>query len=562
MTGIVICFFSLLLSCVALDTGFWYTGSRGPYVYDSLPYANLTVKINRPWDEGPGLHLFDDPVNPGAGLYVGNTINRQSFDTQFILDMEYAVGISRNRVYVTNVKQGYVHFEWETSNVIVEFILLERNNTNERTLMEVVSTLTILAQTPGSRLYNGTNVTADIDPLWGINVLTWDISLRLMYPIEVIGNSSVIDGYYLNQGGLEFCDGINAINHIKYCEFERFFESDVAEAIAVRDERIQILFIKVSSLDSCLVHFRVLPPQLNTTEKSIPEAIAELVYQVGDKESELYAGNVTIRVDPVWGVSNNQPALRKKAALFSYKYYDFDERHLTTNRVEEIRRPPPLVTDYDRCKANRRCNWGEKIQDQFTNDVVFYQRVFERGERKNISLFLDFEDWRMGTRGFSWDGNIPPTSDGATSIPLARAAPGMIRGAHFWPFDQDSLGPNIPCYLEERNQGLVLDRRLHHIQTGYQEALVYDLEGRIDWIEENIEWARMDAERRSRRDVRHYMIGERTHFKQWLDNEREELKELNTSQCAVVSCYLLFNTSSLELTGAISDKGKYFKVLC
>lgn len=524
-------------------------------MYDSLPYANLTLRINRPWDEGPGLNLFDDPINPGAGLFVGNSINRQSFDTQFILDMEYAVGISRKRVYVTNVKKGDVHFSWEATNVIVEFILLERNSTQEKTLMEVVSALTILVQTPGSRLYNGTNVTSDIDPLWGLEVLTWDISLRLMYPIEVIGSASVIDGYYLNQGGLEFCDGVNAILHISYCEFERFFEDDVAEALGITYQRIQILFVKKSSMDSSLVHFRVLPPEIGSTELSISASIAELMYQVGDKESALYAGNVTIRVDPVWGVSNNGPALRKNAALFSYKYYEYDERHLSTGRVPEIRRPPPLVTDYDRCKANRRCNWGEKTQDQATNDVVYHQRMFERGEKKNISIFLDFEDWRMGTRGFSWDGNIPPTKEGASSISDARAMAGTIRGAHFWPFDQDSLGPDIPCYLQERNQGLVLDRRLHHVQTGYQEALVYDLEGRVEWIEENIEWARMDAVRRSRRDVRHYMIGERTHFTHWLENERLELQELNTSQCAIVSCYLLFNTTSLELSGAISDKG-------
>ena len=36
---------------------------------------------------------------------------------------------------------------------------------------------------------------------------------------------------------------------------------------------------------------------------------------------------------------------------------------------------------------------------------------------------------------------------------MARASDGYIRGAHFWPFDQPSLGPDIPCYLDERNQG-------------------------------------------------------------------------------------------------------------
>jgi hypothetical protein len=181
--------------------------------------------------------------------------------------------------------------------------------------------------------------------------------------------------------------------------------------------------------------------------------------------------------------------------------------------------------------------------------------MYDLGELKNISIFLNFEDWRLGTRGFNWYGNIPPTEEEQSSISKARAKPGTIRGAHFWPFSQASLGPDIPCYLEERNQGLVLDRRSHHLQIGYQEALVNDLEGRVKWIEENIEWAKMDSERRARRDVRHYMIGQHTHFSQWLANERDELMQLNSSQCAIVTCNLLFNTTSLQLTGAISGTG-------
>jgi hypothetical protein len=109
----------------------------------------------------------------------------------------------------------------------------------------------------------------------------------------------------------------------------------------------------------------------------------------------------------------------------------------------------------------------------------------------SVNLFLDFQDWRLGSRGFSWYGTIPPTKAGESSIPMARALEGEIRGAHFWPFDQDSLGPDIPCYLDERNQGLVLDRKLQRAQIDKQEALVSDLLGRIEWLEENIEWADM-----------------------------------------------------------------------
>jgi hypothetical protein len=193
--------------------------------------------------------------------------------------------------------------------------------------------------------------------------------------------------------------------------------------------------------------------------------------------------------------------------------------------------------------------------------VRFYQQMYDLGELRPVNLFLDFEDWRMGTRGWSWDGNIPPTAKGESSIEDAPAKAGTIRGAHFWPFDQVALGPDIPCYLQERNQGLVLDRKLHNSQLGLQESLVYDLENRVKWIDENIEFARMDAKRRSRRDVMHYMTEQKEHFTQWKDNEMTELKELNTSQCTLVKCSIIFNTSSLELIGAIADKGNNF-IIC
>ncbi len=204
--------------------------------------------------------------------------------------------------------------------------------------------------------------------------------------------------------------------------------------------------------------------------------------------------------------------------------------------------------------------------DQNTNDVRFFQRLFDRGTLYETNLFLDFEDWRMGSRGFSWSGYIPPTALGATSVPKARAADGIIRGAHFWPFDQDSLGPDVPCYMTERNQGLVLDRSLQRSQIDAQWALVDDLQGRIDWLEVNIEDAQMRPELRSRKDVRRNLTFVRADFEHWRDNELDELQQLSSSQCILRDCTILFNTSSLQLTGAINDKGAvylsfYFPVL-
>jgi hypothetical protein len=368
MANIVLAILGLFITFFDANaiSGFWYGDNRGPFVYDTIPFANFTVRIMRPIDEGPGQNLMFDPVDRNLKIFPGNSINRESFDTQFVLDMEYALGIDRDRVYVIDVRVANVHFSWESYSVFVDFIFLERNTTQDLTLLEAVAKLTAQIQTPGSPIFDGTNVTTDIDPLYGVDVQGWDISLRLLYPIEVIGNKSVVDGYYINQGGLGFCDNNGSAPFlIQYCEFERFFEDDVSEALNISYYRVQILFVKKSSLDSSLIHFRILPPRQGVEEDSIKMAVANLLVQVQDYESPLYAGNVTIRTDPQWGVSNTLPTARSREALFTYKYYDYDPRHLTTNKVPKQRRPQSLVTDYSRCKANRRCNWGHVGESHF-----------------------------------------------------------------------------------------------------------------------------------------------------------------------------------------------------
>ncbi len=196
--------------------------------------------------------------------------------------------------------------------------------------------------------------------------------------------------------------------------------------------------------------------------------------------------------------------------------------------------------------------------DQSTNDARFFHRLFTQGTLFGVTLFLDFENWRMGSRGLSWYGNIPPTSLGFTSISKARVPAGIIRGAHFFPYEQRSLGPRIPCYLTETNEGLVLNRNLQFLQVVQQEDLIYDLQGRIDWLEKNIEVATMGNDLRARKDVRRNLTWVRADYMHWQQNEIYELKVLNSSQCIYSECHILFNTSSLQLSGAINDVGKHF----
>lgn len=170
----------LLLSLTTLsfesqgfDAGFWYDGTRAPETkYDTVPYANLTVRIDRSYFEGPGQNLVSDPskslLSDDNSLYTGLTVNRQTFDTQFILDMQYALGLDADRIYVLFVSPGHVHFSWETENVVVNFIFLERNNSHgTTTLLEAVASLTSQIQDKDSLLFKG-NVTKDLNSMWGL----------------------------------------------------------------------------------------------------------------------------------------------------------------------------------------------------------------------------------------------------------------------------------------------------------------------------------------------------------------------------------------------------------
>jgi len=343
----------LISSVLSVRTGFWYGETRPPDTqYETVPFANLTVKINRPYQEGPGQNLVKDPFYPTRALYVGNTINRQTFDTQFILDLSYALNIETERIFVMYVSKGTVQYSWESESVIVNFIFLERNSSNSLTLLEAVAELTSQMQISSSKLYHGTNVTLDMDPNWGLQVITWDTSLKLTYAIEVVGGNSVVEDYYLNQGSLGTCDyPLLSANNTQYCEFERFFEDDVARALNISYYRVQVLFIKAAAYDAVIVHFRILP-QLLPGEDSVTEAIANLAVQTGDMNSVLYQGNVTIRTDATWGVNEFLATPRDAAALFTRSYYDYDPSRIYNTRRQTF------ITAYDRCKANRRCNWG------------------------------------------------------------------------------------------------------------------------------------------------------------------------------------------------------------
>lgn len=358
----------LFLACALLlllqnSLGLWYGGPRPENLdyntpafqntyFDNLPFATLSLKINRSIEDGPGQELVTDPLNSGRSLFVGNTINRETFETQFILDLEFSIGISPDRVYLSSIRPGDIIFSDETTSVIVDFIFLERNDTVSITMLEAISNLTVSIQDTNSSVYIGTNVTKYIDSFYGLDVLNWDVSLKLSYAIEVIGGNETIDGYFLNQGSQEICSTPLLYNYPVYCEFERYFVDDLSNALNISYSRIQVLFVKKAALDAVLIYFRIYPPIDPATETNTTLTIGNLILEVMDPTSALYQGNVTLHVDPTWGVSNSYVQPRSGQALFTWKYYEIDDS--IVNLTSRAR----FNTPYDRCKANKRCNWG------------------------------------------------------------------------------------------------------------------------------------------------------------------------------------------------------------
>jgi hypothetical protein len=145
---------------------------------------------------------------------------------------------------------------------------------------------------------------------------------------------------------------VESIHAGQYCEFEKFFENDLTKSLNISSSRIHVLFVKAASQSTVLVHFRLMPSNIGSSELTVTEAMLSLTRQIRNPESSLYRGNVTVRTDSGWGLGGSYPASRVSGPLFDYKYYTYD-----SSRLNDPERQTQ-ITPYDRCKMNRRCNWG------------------------------------------------------------------------------------------------------------------------------------------------------------------------------------------------------------
>jgi hypothetical protein len=70
-------------------------------------YVDLRLRVRFTLDDGPGRHLMHHK-------YFGNTISRQSFETQFVLDVSSALETSPCRLHITSVSAEGGEKYWDS----------------------------------------------------------------------------------------------------------------------------------------------------------------------------------------------------------------------------------------------------------------------------------------------------------------------------------------------------------------------------------------------------------------------------------------------------------------
>lgn len=192
-------------------------------------------------------------------------------------------------------------------------------------------------------------------------------------------------------------------------------------------------------------------------------------------------------------------------------------------------------------------------------------QVFPGGEHKPIPLFADFEDWRQGALGwdkFSCDINEGESSKckmlirGGVSNSSYQNEAKWPKGAHWSPFDFESLGPSVPSFNSSTNNGLVLNAVHLMEEVQKQEEWITEMEAYLAWLKNEINTTSLEAYTRFRKDITSELSRTISDYEKLLLQEKHKKSILEKSQCANTnSCTLLFNTSSLQLSGVINATG-------
>ena len=492
--------------------------------------VDLRLRVRFPIDN-VGSHLIQDK-------YLGTTISRQSFTTQFILDIANATNRSPCRLYVLDVFPEGTDNYWDNESVFISFRLFPAD-------ASFVAELTRQIQQPNSALYDG-HVTHATDSLYGLVISQWDHSLKLMYSTQLVGDNDVIDdfehGRYLNQGSLQTCAAndysIHLVNNT-YCKFEKYLVQDMERTLDLQPRQFVVLFIKEADRHSVIVSFRLIPEvSMNNTGQDIAwveSKVTELVSQIADSESLLYSGNVSFKIDPTWGISGKSKQTRQFSKYLSQP-------------------APSTSTDaYERCKATNRCPraWNNYNQSLAVSSYTFQEYL--NGDHVQANAFLDFEDWRVGTRG--WEQSCRNDGDNYSELCLP-ASPEESNnnptGAHWSPFVFDALGPTVQASSNKWNQGLVLNEQVLKQDIADQTHVIDQYESLVAWLDEEYQYGvTADVMLRSREEIRANV----TNYTETIQTEFAILETLTQSQCSNVQCSLLFNTSDATLSGVVNATG-------
>ncbi|KAL7554304.1 hypothetical protein ACHAWF_017742 [Thalassiosira exigua] len=489
-------------------------------------YVDLRLRVGFPIRDGPGRHLILDK-------YFGSTISRQSFETQFVMDVASALDTSPCRLHVISVlPEGTANY-WDTESVFVTFRLFPADPA-------LVATLTKLIQEPGSTFYSG-HVTQATDALYGLIALQWDFSLKFMYSIPIVGGADVINsdhGRYLNQGSLQSCSD-PAHSDSKYCAFEQYLVGDIEAALSLQSGQCIILFVKEADRHSVIVSFRLIPyVSLKSNAQDVAWVqmkIVDLHEQILQLSSILYSGNVSFKVDPTWGISGFSKEQRR------------DSKHLRQPAPSSSRDP------YERCKATHRCPraWSQYEQSSAHSSHTFQEYL--GGEHSRVPLFLDFEDWRQGSRG--WGQSCKRSDSKELCLPtlVPEEESKQPVGAHWSSFEFDTLGPKVQTFGNAWNNGLVLNKKMLDLEVKDQRKLIEKYESLVSWTENEFQHGVTgDPLLRSREQI----IENITNYTDTIAAETDILDALAKSQCSNVECELVFNTSDATLRGAVNATGE------
>ena len=553
-------------------------------------YIDLRIRLMMINDENKNEFNDDNLLS-----FHGNTVARQTLETQLILDISNAIEVSPCQIYILyidesqailqNKQQGMANNTYGENNYHSDTSKEYYYNTMTVSFrlypsdIEKIQNITNQVQNfHNSEFYNG-KVTKSTDAIYGVQIEKWDFSLQLQYSISMFeietshSPSSVLDNSRSGETNIKNISEEQILsyenenwchhetnNNTVYCEFEYYFEDDISKSLNISQNQVNIFQIKSSGMDSIIVYFRFLPDEeivgeIGNTTLWISQSVDTLKHQIQNQTSTLYKGNVTCNVDPVWGISGYYALPRNNS---KHKLYSTP----SSSRADTL-----IKNDYERCKQTHRCSRGWHLYNQTTGDTFSTTQLFPNGYHENIPLFLDFENWKEGTRG--WSISHPSVHNTSRNNSILDACY-RIRGnatynllplpAYKWcPFLFPSSQLKLTDNYEAITNELILNDELFDDHKLHQSNKIVDIVNQIKWTEEYMDRAILDAEYWARIHVKHKAANIIEQLENQLRRENMKLQSILNPCNHTANCEITFNTSSLKLYGAMNTTGSIYK---